>query len=213
MSTTWLKTSLALWRQRYNYRLKKLADWKKIGAKTEISKWDHLVGQAAIEIHTREAQLSKANKTNEGTPGQQKISPNGVNFIKQFEGFSGKPYDDGTGVWTIGYGHIEGVTPHSPHITERQASDLLAQDLDNKYAPSVNALHLPFTQNQFDALVSFVYNLGVGTMSTQYDVGRLLRAKQYHAAADAMLQYDHAGGQRLAGLTRRRQAERTLFLS
>lgn len=140
------------------------------------------------------------------------ISSNGVNLIKGFEGFSGAPYDDGTGVWTIGYGHIEGITPNSPHITEQQGAALLMSDLNHKYAPPVAALGLPLNQNQFDALVSFVYNLGPGVLSTSSSVGQKLHAHDFRGAADAMLAYDHAGGQRLAGLTRRRQAERFLFL-
>lgn len=141
-----------------------------------------------------------------------RISPNGVAFIKGFEGFSSAPYDDGTGVWTIGYGHIEGVTPRSPHITEPQAARLLQRDLDRNYAPAVNQLGLPLNQNQFDALVSVVYNLGVGIIGPQHDMGRLLRARQYRQAADSFLEYDHAGGVVMEGLRRRRAAERALFL-
>lgn len=146
------------------------------------------------------------------SPNITHISAAGVTFIKQFEGFSGKPYDDGTGVWTIGYGHIEGITPRSPHISEPQAAEMLMHDLNNKYAPPVAALQLPLNQNQFDALVSFVYNLGPGVLQSSSSVGSKLRMHDYHGAAEAMLAYDHAGGQRLPGLTRRRQAERALFL-
>ncbi|MEA2302448.1 MAG: lysozyme [Solirubrobacteraceae bacterium] len=143
------------------------------------------------------------------------ISPAGVTLIKEFEGFpnGGHPYQDIVGVWTIGYGHIEGVEPHSPVLTESQASTLLAQDLDKKYGPAVNALGLSLAQHQFDALVSFVYNVGPGGVAPTTRVGAALRARNWQSAADHLLDWDKAGGRSVAGLTRRRQAERALFLS
>jgi len=144
-----------------------------------------------------------------------KISPAGVGLIKEFEGFpnGGRPYQDMVGVWTIGYGHTEGVGPDSPALTEAQASALLATDLDSKYGPYVNAIGLPLSQPQFDALVSFVYNVGPGGIAASTNVGRQLRAKNWKAAADGLLAWNKAGGAAVAGLTRRRQAERALFLS
>ncbi|MDP9117897.1 MAG: lysozyme [Actinomycetota bacterium] len=205
MSTLALETHLALWRRRYRYRDGKLRAAKHHNHHAEIHKWGVLLAETVPHIIYLRGELAKRK------PHAQVVSVNGVNFIKAFEGFSSAPYDDGTGVWTIGYGHIEGVTPSSPHITEPQASALLQRDLDRSYCPAVNALHVKLTQNQFDALTSFVYNLGVGSM--QWDVGRDVRAGQFRWAADAMLQYDHAGGRVFAGLTRRRHAERALFLS
>jgi lysozyme len=144
-----------------------------------------------------------------------KISPAGVDLIKEFEGFpsGGRPYQDIVGVWTIGYGHTEGVGPHSPRLTEPQASALLAKDLDSKYGPFVDAIHVPLQQHQYDALVSFVYNVGPGGIGASTHVGQALRARQWQAAADALLAWDKAGGVSVAGLTRRRKAERALFLS
>jgi len=144
-----------------------------------------------------------------------KISPAGVNLIKEFEGFpaGGRPYQDIVGVWTIGYGHTEGVGPRSPQLTEAQASALLGNDLDRKYGPCVNDLQLPLKQHQFDALVSFVYNVGPGGVAASTQVGQALRARQWQAAGDALLAWDKAGGVAVAGLTRRRQAERAMFLS
>lgn len=140
------------------------------------------------------------------------VSPVGVALLKRFEGFSGRPYQDSVGVWTIGYGHTEGVGPGTPHITEPQASALLTRDLNRKYAPAVNALRLPLNQNQFDALVPFGYNLGVGIFGPSHTIGQALRRKAWRAAADSMLLYDKAGGRVLEGLRRRRVAERALFL-
>jgi lysozyme len=138
----------------------------------------------------------------------------GVTLIKEFEGFpyNGRPYRDMVGVWTIGYGHTKGVGPTSPPLTEPQASELLRQELDAAYAPPVNALPVELGQHQFDALVSFVYNCGPGAIAPTTHVGQALRAKEFGAAADALLQWNKAGGKPVPGLTRRRTAERALFL-
>ena len=146
-------------------------------------------------------------------PIHRSISTAGVDLIKGFEGFSSKPYKDPVGVWTIGYGHTAGVTASSSHLTEAGASALLARDLSADYAPAVNALGLSFTQHEFDALVSFVYNLGTGIIGPTHTIGHLLRAGRFAQAADSMLLYDHAGSEVLPGLKTRREAERRLFLT
>jgi lysozyme len=112
-------------------------------------------------------------------------------------------------VWTVGYGETEGVGPNSTQ-TRAQAEQDLFQRLQREYEPAINALGVDFNQNQYDALCSFVWNLGPGSMS--WDVGRNCRAKNFKAAADCMLEYTRAGGVVLPGLVRRRQAERALFL-
>jgi GH24 family phage-related lysozyme (muramidase) len=150
-----------------------------------------------------------------GRVTSHKVSASGVTLIKEFEGLphGGRPYRDMVGVWTIGYGHTEGVGPNSRPLTPAQAADLLRHDLDERYGPPVNALRLPIGQHQFDALVSFVYNCGPGAVGSGTQVGRCLRAGQWSAAADALLAWNKAGGVAVAGLTRRRVAERALFLS
>jgi len=144
-----------------------------------------------------------------------KVGAAGLTLIKEFEGFpfGGRPYQDLVKVWTIGYGHTEGVGPGSAQLTQQQALDLLAKDLDRIYAPPVAALDLPLNQNQFDAIVSFVYNCGPGAVSSKTTIGKKLRAHDWSAAADALLAWDKAGGKTIAGLTRRRKAERALFLT
>ena len=144
-----------------------------------------------------------------------KVSIAGVTLIKEFEGFphGGRPYKDLVGVWTIGYGHTEGVGPNSALLSEPQASELLRKDLDRRYAPPVVDLGVGFNQHQFDAIVSFVYNCGPGAISTSTRVGRALRAEDWPTAADALLAWDKAGGVAIAGLTRRRRAERAMFLT
>lgn len=141
------------------------------------------------------------------------ISENGLRLIEAFEGFIGNPYQDSVGVWTIGYGHTHGIGPSTPPITQGEAEALLRTDVNDEYGAAVNRLgRLRLTQNEFDATTSFVYNLGPGVLSDG-GFGRLLRSEQYHAAADSMLGYDHAGGQVLEGLRMRRERERQLFLT
>jgi len=143
-----------------------------------------------------------------------KVGGGGVTLIKEFEGFpfNGRPYRDMVGVWTIGYGHTEGVGPHSKQLTQPQASELLRRDLDDKYGPPVNALDVDLNQHQFDAIVSFVYNCGPGAISPSTGVGKALRARQWNTAANCLLQWNRAGGKVVPGLTRRRNAERSMFL-
>src|SRR3954454_16719400 len=142
----------------------------------------------------------------------------GIALIKEFEGFpfGGRPYFDKLGgVWTIGYGHTEGVGPHSPRLTERQASELLERDLAKRYEGAVEALptaHL-LNQNQFDALVVFVYNVGRGALAADTGIGKDLGGRQWYRAAVEMLGCTRPKGRPVEGLTRRRKAERRLFLT
>lgn len=140
-----------------------------------------------------------------------KLSERGSELIESFEGFRSNPYTDAVGVWTIGFGSTRGVGPNTP-VSREQARARLMREVDATYGAAINALKLGLNQNQFDALTSFVYNVGTGGVGPDTRVGRALRDGDHSAAADALLAWDKAGGRRLAGLTRRRQAERALFL-
>jgi GH24 family phage-related lysozyme (muramidase) len=137
----------------------------------------------------------------------------GAALIAEFEGFRAAPYRDAVGVWTIGYGSTSGVGPNTPHMTEPQARARMMREVDARYGAAVNAIGVPLTQPQFDALCSFTYNVGPGGVAPSTGVGQALRARNYQRAADELLKWDKAGGRTLAGLTRRRQAERKLFLT
>lgn len=154
-----------------------------------------------------------------------KASAHCAEFIAGFEGGQSRdglfhPYFDRLGrIWTIGFGHTEGVTARSKPLTLKQAQALLLKDLNSKYAPAVDrqlhAYHVRklISQNAFDALVSFAYNLGPGELGPSHTIGQKLQAHDLHGAADAILLYDRAAnGSRPPGLTRRRHAERALFL-
>jgi GH24 family phage-related lysozyme (muramidase) len=142
-----------------------------------------------------------------------KLSRRGVRLIQDYEGFRSSPYRDSVGVWTIGYGSTKGVGPQTAPLNRQQASERLRSEVDAEYGAAVNALHLPLNQHQFDALVSFVYNVGPGALGLDTGIGRELRAHHWHRAADELLRWDKAGGRALPGLTRRRRAERQLFLT
>ncbi len=128
----------------------------------------------------------------------------GLKLIESFEGLRLTAYQDSVKVWTIGYGHTKNVKKGQT-ITQQQAEAFLQQDLAVAEA-AVNRLRLTLTDNQFAALVSFTFNLGAGNLK------KLLK-NGLAAAPDRLLLFDHAGGRVLAGLTRRRQAERALFLT
>ena len=137
-----------------------------------------------------------------------KISQNGINLIKQFEGCRLTAYKPVAAekYWTIGYGHYGADVLPGMKISETQAYAYLVADLQ-KFENAVNATGLKLNQNQFDALVSFAYNCGARNLK------KLVTGRTLPQIADAMLAYNKGSGKVLPGLVRRRQAERTLFLS
>ena len=144
-----------------------------------------------------------------------KTSQSGISLIKGFEGKRLNAYDDGVGVWTIGFGTIKypnGVrVKKGDTCTEAQAESYLKNDLV-KFENAINRLvKVPLNQNQFDALASFTYNLGETNLSNS-TLLKKLNAKDYAGTADQFLRWNKAGGKVMNGLTRRREAERNLFL-
>lgn len=131
----------------------------------------------------------------------------GIDLIKKFEGCQLTAYKCPAGVWTIGYGHTAGVK-EGQKISAAQAEAYLRADLE-KYEKKVEKYSSKYrwTQNEFDAMISFAYNLGSIDKLTADGT----RAKT--VIAEKILLYNKAAGKVLAGLTKRRQAERELFLS
>ena len=136
-----------------------------------------------------------------------KTSKTGLDLIKTFEGCRLKAFKCPADVWTIGYGHTGSDVKQGMVITQAEADRLLQQDLERfeknvmKFA---NKYH--WTQNEFDALVSFAFN--VGSIDQLVSNGNRTKAQ----IADAIAKYNKAGGKVLAGLVRRRKAEQELFL-
>lgn len=143
-------------------------------------------------------------------------SEKGMALIKQFEGCKLTAYQDSVGVWTIGYGWTQPVDgkPIRAGMTIKQetAERLLKTGLVSYESDVSRLVKVVLTQGQFDALVSFTYNLGPRSLSTS-TLLRKLNAGDYAGAADEFLRWNKAGGKVLNGLTRRREAERALFLS
>lgn len=137
-----------------------------------------------------------------------RISEKGLNLIKQFEGCELTAYRCPSGVLTIGWGHTSNVY-EGQSITQAEADSLLVNDM-TKYEDYVNGCsNLTFVpnQNQFDALVSFTYNCGVGNLST------LVKDRDSNTVAEKLLLYVNGANGVLEGLVRRRKAERDLFLN
>ena len=138
-----------------------------------------------------------------------KISERGKDLIKLFEGCRLKAYDDGVGVWTIGYGHTVGVKP-GDEITQEQADEWFSEESE-QFSNKVQVLVLvEVNQNQFDALVSLAYNIGVGALSRS-TLLRKLNAGDYQGAAEQFDVWNRGGGKVMIGLVRRREQERKLF--
>jgi len=139
------------------------------------------------------------------------LSETGLNLVKQFEGLRLNTYNDSAGLPTIGYGHLlKTGESFSDGITEAYASVLLHNDLETAEMAVNRLVKVPLTQNQFDALVDFTFNLGPGALAGS-TLLRLLNSGDFAAAAAQFERWVHAGGVPLPGLIRRRRAEAELF--
>lgn len=137
----------------------------------------------------------------------------GLELIKSFEGLRLEKYRDAVGKWTIGYGHLILENESFPGaLTLAEAEDLLRADLNMTERGVRRQVTVDLNQNQFDALVAFAFNVGLGNLQSS-TLLRLLNQGQYPAAADQLPRWNKAGGKELLGLTRRRAAERKLFLT
>lgn len=139
-----------------------------------------------------------------------KISQNGINLIKKYEGCRLTAYDDGTGVLTIGYGHTKNVQK-GMIITQAKAEQYLKEDLERFENGVKQAIKVSLNQNQFDSLVSFAYNCGEYALLTS-TLAKKINAKET-IKEDYFTMWNKAGGKVLEGLTNRRKAEYNLFIS
>lgn len=138
------------------------------------------------------------------------INKKALELLKAAEGCCLLAYPDAAGIWTIGFGHTNKVKK-GMHITKEQAEKFLLEDLEVAQKAVELLVKVKLTDNQFGALVSFVFNVGV-TAFANSTLLKILNEGRYLAAADQLLRWDKAGGHALAGLGRRRQRERALFL-
>ena len=146
------------------------------------------------------------------------IGAAGIALIKEFEGCKLRAYQDGGGVWTIGWGHtgqevVEGLT-----WTQEEADAALMGDLEEAVEGVNRLVMVPLTQNEFDALVSFAFNVGTDIDADTKAEGlgdstllRKLNESDYDGAAREFAKWNKDNGKIVAGLTRRRMAETALF--
>jgi len=144
------------------------------------------------------------------------VSPSGVDLICNFEGLRLKAYDDGVGVWTIGFGttkYPNGIrVKKGDTCTLDQAKAYMQNDLKSFEQTVNNTVKVPLNQNQFDALVSLAYNIGTNAFSKSTLVKKL-NANDIRGAADQFDVWVNAGGKRMQGLVNRRAREKALFIS
>ena len=139
-----------------------------------------------------------------------KTSNQGKNLIKEAEGLRLDAYKCPAGVPTIGWGHTKGVKM-GQHITVQQAEDMLVEDI----APIerlLNALKINFQQEQFDALVSWIFNLGAGNFKSSTMYKLILADVRDEEITDSLIRWTYSGKQQLPGLMKRRVAEANLFI-
>lgn len=143
------------------------------------------------------------------------ITSSGLQLIKRFEGFSSTIYLDAAGLKTIGYGHL--IKPHESAafkagITEARAEELLKSDIAMAERAVARLINVPLTNNQFDSLVSFTFNLGAGTLQRSTLRAKLNREEYWLVPAE-MMRWIYAGGRKVQGLIIRRMAEVKLYSS
>ncbi|MFN1150344.1 lysozyme, partial [Serratia liquefaciens] len=138
-----------------------------------------------------------------------KISDKGLKLIQSFEGFREKAYLCPAGIWTIGYGHTKNLYP-GQIISKNDATMRLLGDVSDAERIVRQNVSVQLSQHQFDALVSFVFNLGEGNF-VQSTLLKRLNTGDYAGAASQLLRWNKADGRELPGLTRRRRAEKELF--
>ena len=138
-----------------------------------------------------------------------KISEDGLELIKKFEGCETTAYQDSVGVWTIGFGHTKGVEEGQTCSIE-DAESMLADEMDEYEGYINNMVKVELQQHEFDALVAWVYNLGPTNLG-ESTMLKVLNGGQFDRVPDEMNRWTRAGGEILEGLVRRRQAESLMF--
>ncbi len=161
---------------------------------------------------TSSVQAISVHQTSKTVSAGMRVSEAGVALVAKYEGCRLEAYKCPAGVWTIGYGHTQGVQLGQKLASEAEAKEMLKKDLQ-KYADYVNeyaqngTIQFTLNQNQFDALTSFCYNCGKGNLKS------LVSGRDAATVAEKLLLYNKGGGKVLPGLERRRKEERSLFLS
>ena len=137
----------------------------------------------------------------------------GIDLVKVYEGFVDHVYICPAGYPTIGYGHLVRKGEVWPErISEEEATELLRKDIGHAELAVQRLIRVPLTDGQFDALVSFTFNLGSGALQRS-TMRRKINRGEYIRGANELRRWVYAGGRKLRGLVRRREAERLVYLS
>ena len=139
-----------------------------------------------------------------------RVTDEGLALIRVFEGFRAKPYLDPVGIRSIGFGHVILPGEHFTTITEAQATELMLRDIETKKGWIAYYIHRLLNDNQYSALMSLVYNLGVTPLTKT--LGRKLNDGNMTGCAQEFTRWVYAGDKILPGLVKRRAAEKALFL-
>lgn len=145
---------------------------------------------------------------------KMKISKRGIDLIKQFEGLrltAYKPVKTEKN-WTIGYGHCSPCIREGMMISQKLADEYLNEDLQ-KFEQGINAYNLKVNQNQFDALVSFTFNVGLKNFANSTLLRKVKLGVNNPSIRDEFMRWVYSGGNKLSGLERRRKAEADLYFS
>nr|WP_312324048.1 lysozyme [Acinetobacter oleivorans] len=179
--------------------------------KDQVTAGDQIIAAVGLETFAKSISF-----TLNGVSGSRDISPKGYTLIKKLEGFRANAYLDTGNVWTIGFGTIKypdgRAVKQGDTCTEDQATQWLINDCKWVDACLDRYVTVGITQNQFDALASFVYNVGE-TQFTKSTMLRLINANQGRAAAEQFDRWVFDAGRKVEGLANRRSAEKQLFVS
>lgn len=140
------------------------------------------------------------------------ITQDGLNLIKRFEGFSSTRYICPAGYPTIGYGHLVRDGETLDCISETEAEALLRKDVEAAERAVMRLISVPLSDGQFDALISFTYNLGSGALQSS-TLRRKVNRERHAEVPEQLMRWVWAGGRKLSGLRKRRWAESQLYLS
>lgn len=141
-----------------------------------------------------------------------KINDSGFELIKSFEGCKLRAYKDIVGVWTIGYGSTGDLAYDGNEIDQQTAEALLCEDIARFEEGVQKRLKVKVNDNQFSAMVCLAFNIGLGNFGSS-TLLKLVNSGDFKGAAGQFERWSKAGGKVVSGLTRRRKAERDLFLS
>ena len=142
-------------------------------------------------------------------PGELRMGDLGLDLIRHFEGFESEAYQDSVGVWTIGYGHTSNVRSGMV-VTDGEAAQLLRGDVRDSAVAVQRRVEVPMLQQEFDALVSWTFNLGQGNLKAS-TLLKELNAGEHGKVPNEMRRWTRAGGEILDGLVRRRNSEANLW--